>query len=114
MSFVRVASAADIAPAEVRLVTLALGDGSALRIALARDSDGELHALDDYCTHERISLSDGEVFDGEVECWKHGSAFDLRSGRPTSLPATKPVRVYAVQIDGDDVLIDPDTIVNAA
>jgi 3-phenylpropionate/trans-cinnamate dioxygenase ferredoxin subunit len=49
-----------------------------------------------------------------VECWKHGSAFDLRTGRPTSLPATKPVRVYAVQIDGDDVLVDPDTILNAA
>ncbi|MGC5617127.1 non-heme iron oxygenase ferredoxin subunit [Georgenia sp. Z1491] len=110
----RVASAADLEPGDVTLVTASGEDGRERRIALARDEDGSLHALDDTCSHERISLSDGEVFDGALECWKHGSAFDLRTGRPTSLPATVPVTVYALAIEGDDVLIDPDTHVNAA
>ena len=74
-------------------------------IAVVRDSAGEVHAIDDTCTHENISLSEGEVEDGEVECWLHGSRFDLRTGRPTSLPATRPVAVYPVKIDGGDVFV---------
>ena len=73
-------------------------------IALVR-SDGELYAIHDMCSHAEVNLSDGEVSDGTVECWLHGSRFDLRSGHPTGLPATQPVPVYPVKIDGDDVLV---------
>ncbi|MGO1584126.1 MAG: non-heme iron oxygenase ferredoxin subunit [Actinomycetaceae bacterium] len=114
MTYARVAGTDDIAPGDVALAELTAADGGRRRIAVARDEDGSFHALDDTCSHERISLSDGEVFDGALECWKHGSAFDLSTGRPTSLPATVPVTVYAVSLDGEDVLVDPDTIVNAA
>ncbi|MGO1511487.1 MAG: non-heme iron oxygenase ferredoxin subunit [Actinomycetales bacterium] len=114
MTYVRVAGTEDLAPGDVSLVRLDAADGSPRRIALARDDDGSFHALDDTCTHGQVSLSDGELDDGALECWKHGSAFDLRTGRPTSLPATVPVTVYALALEGDDVLVDPDTIVNAA
>ncbi|MEN2741103.1 non-heme iron oxygenase ferredoxin subunit [Microbacterium sp. X-17] len=76
-------------------------------IAVVLDSNGEVHAIGDTCTHGDISLADGFV-DGEtLECWAHGSAFSLISGKPLNLPAFEPVPVYVVQIDGDDVVIDP-------
>jgi 3-phenylpropionate/trans-cinnamate dioxygenase ferredoxin component len=76
-------------------------------MAVVLDSSGEVHAIGDVCTHGDISLSDGFVEDDTLECWAHGSAFSLRTGRPLNLPAYEPVPVYTVTIDGEDVLIDP-------
>ncbi|GGH34807.1 non-heme iron oxygenase ferredoxin subunit [Microbacterium album] len=76
-------------------------------IAVVLDSSGEVHAIGDTCTHGDISLSEGFVEGDTLECWAHGSAFSLRTGKPLNLPAYEPVPVYVVQIDGDDVLIDP-------
>lgn len=76
-------------------------------IAVVLDSEGEVHAIGDTCTHGDISLSEGFVEGDTLECWAHGSAFSLRTGKPLNLPAFEPVPVYAVEIDGDDVLIDP-------
>ena len=73
-------------------------------VAVVR-SEGEVFALLDVCSHAEVPLSEGEVEDGRVECWLHGSQFDLRTGRPCQLPATRPVPVYPVKIDGDDVLV---------
>jgi 3-phenylpropionate/trans-cinnamate dioxygenase ferredoxin subunit len=81
-------------------------------VALVR-IEGEIHAVDDTCSHEQVSLSEGDVDDGEIECWQHGSRFDLRSGQPTCLPATEPIPVYPVKIDGDDVLVDVATPLNS-
>jgi 3-phenylpropionate/trans-cinnamate dioxygenase ferredoxin subunit len=77
------------------------------RIALVRIED-DFYAIGDTCSHEDYSLSEGTVFDEEceLECWKHGSTFDLRTGEPRSLPATKPVPVYTVKLEGDDVLVE--------
>ena len=47
------------------------------------------------------------VENGEIECWAHGSAFSLTTGKPGNLPAFEPVPVYVVEIEGDDVYIDP-------
>ena len=76
-------------------------------LALVRVGD-EFHALDDTCSHEDYSLSEGEVLadECEIECAKHGSTFDLHSGEPCSLPATKPVAVYPVRVDGHDVVVE--------
>jgi len=68
-------------------------------------SGGEIYALDEFCTHEEVSLADGEIYDCTVECWLHGSCFDLRTGKPTGPPATKPLATYHVRIDGGDVLV---------
>ena len=68
-------------------------------------SEGEVYALDEFCTHEEVSLVDGEIYDHTVECWLHGSCFDLSSGKPTGPPATKPLATYQVRIDGDEVYV---------
>ena len=73
-------------------------------ICLVR-SEGEVHAVSDICSHADVSLAEGEVDGLTIECWLHGSRFDLVSGRPTGLPATKPVPVYPVKIEGDDVFV---------
>lgn len=76
-------------------------------IAVVLDSNGEVHAIGDVCTHGEISLSEGFVEGETLECWAHGSQFSLLTGKPQNLPAYEPVPVYVVEIDGDDVLIDP-------
>lgn len=65
------------------------------------------YAVADRCTHADIKLSEGEVDPDEctVECWKHGSTFSLLDGEPQSLPATRPVTVYEVRVEGDDVVV---------
>ena len=77
-------------------------------IAVVKDSSGAIHAIGDTCTHGDISLSEGFVEDSTLECWAHGSKFDLGSGKPRNFPAYEPVPVYTVTIDGDDVLVDVD------
>ena len=73
-------------------------------LCIAR-SQGEVFAVSDIWSHADVSLSEGDVEDGTVECWLHGSRFDLRTGAPTGLPATKPVATYPVTVEGDDVLV---------
>jgi len=104
----RACALSDLAPGEAIQVIV----GTEM-VAVARDSAGDVHAVSDMCTHAAVSLSEGEVEDCTIECWLHGSRFDLRTGEPTSLPAITPVDVYAVTIDGDDVYVDTDLILNA-
>ena len=73
-------------------------------ICVAR-SNGDLHALSDVCSHAEVALSEGEIEGGTVECWLHGSRFDLKTGKPTGLPATKPVAVYKTNVDDGDVYV---------
>jgi 3-phenylpropionate/trans-cinnamate dioxygenase ferredoxin subunit len=80
--------------------------------------EGEIFAIEDVCSHAEVPLTDGEVeeFNGAptIECALHGSCFDLRTGEPTNLPATEPVPVYPVRVEGDDVLVDVDAPLAAA
>jgi len=72
-------------------------------VAVVRLGD-TVHAIDDTCSHAKVSLSDGEVWPEActLECPKHGSAFGLTTGTPDTLPATMPVAVHKVTvIDGD-------------
>jgi 3-phenylpropionate/trans-cinnamate dioxygenase ferredoxin component len=75
-------------------------------VCLVRIGD-DFYAIGDRCSHADFSLADGEVYptDREIECWKHGSTFSLVDGKPQSLPATKPVPVYDVRVEGDDVWV---------
>lgn len=74
------------------------------RVALFRVGE-EVYAVGDRCSHAEASLSEGEVFDTEVECPRHGSAFDLRTGRALSLPATRPVPSYRVSVEEGTVYL---------
>jgi 3-phenylpropionate/trans-cinnamate dioxygenase ferredoxin subunit len=77
------------------------------RVALVRIGD-DFHAIGDRCSHADYSLSEGEVWadDRLIECPKHGSMFSLMTGRPESLPATRPVPVYPVTIEDGDVMVE--------
>jgi len=103
-------------PGWVRACALAdLGDGGVRRAVLGADGPavavvrvGELvHAVADRCSHQDFRLSEGEVVDGGLECPLHGALFDLRTGAPDGPPATLPVAVHAVRVEGDDVFVDP-------
>jgi 3-phenylpropionate/trans-cinnamate dioxygenase ferredoxin component len=87
----------DLAPGTARRF-----DVAGHRIAVVRIDD-DVYAIGDRCSHQNISLAEGEVLceEREIECWKHGSTFSLQTGEPQSLPATKPVPVYeAAVVDG--------------
>ncbi|MDP2775183.1 MAG: non-heme iron oxygenase ferredoxin subunit [Nocardioides sp.] len=80
-------------------------------VAIARHDD-EFFALQDLCSHAAVPLSEGEVADCTVECWLHGSRFDLRSGKPSGLPATEPVATFPVEVREDGVYVDVSTTLN--
>ena len=98
---VRVCSVDDLAPGEARRF-----DVNGHRVALVRIGD-DFYAIGDQCSHEDYALSEGEVIGDEleIECWKHGSTFSLTTGEPQSLPAVRPVPVYDVVRDGDDIKV---------
>jgi 3-phenylpropionate/trans-cinnamate dioxygenase ferredoxin component len=94
----------ELAPCEARRF-----DVNGFRVCLVRIGD-KFHAIDDECSHEDYSLSEGEVWaeECEIECPKHGSMFDLLTGEPCSLPATRPVAVYPVEVaDGEVAVVLP-------
>ncbi len=103
----------DLAVGEALRLELDAADGGLVEVALVRTSEREFHAVSDICSHGQVSLSDGEVDGCTLECWLHGSRFDLRTGAPLSLPAVRPVPVYPVTIEGDVVLVDVDAPVPA-
>ncbi|SEQ46497.1 non-heme iron oxygenase ferredoxin subunit [Lentzea albida] len=74
-------------------------------VVLVREGE-RVHALADLCSHTAVSLSEGEVSRKGIECWLHGSCFDLQTGKPSSPPASEPVDVYAVDIRDGDVFVD--------
>jgi 3-phenylpropionate/trans-cinnamate dioxygenase ferredoxin component len=91
----------DVKPGSARRVDV---DGHRLCVV---NIGGRFSVIGDECSHEDYSLSAGDVWEDEceIECPKHGSTFSLRSGEPLSLPATRPVPVYPVRLDGDDVVV---------
>jgi 3-phenylpropionate/trans-cinnamate dioxygenase ferredoxin subunit len=99
MSYVRACALADLSDDGTRAVEI---EGVPVCLAL---SQGEVLALLDECSHAEVALSDGEIKDGTVECWLHGSRFDLRTGKPIGPPATEAVTTYPVRIDGDDIYV---------
>lgn len=88
-----------------------LAPGEALRlntappIAVFHTEDGELFAIDDTCTHQDASLSDGEIIGDEIECPLHGGAFNIRTGEPASFPVVVAIEKYRVRVVGDDVQV---------
>jgi 3-phenylpropionate/trans-cinnamate dioxygenase ferredoxin subunit len=106
MSAQRVCALSDVPEVGALRVKATGANGAEVPVAVVRDEDGHLHAVSDLCSHQDISLSEGEVEGCEIECWLHGSRFDLRTGEPSSLPATAAIPVYELTVSGEDVLVD--------
>lgn len=97
------AKTADIPEGEARRFEI---DGH--EIAVANLGGGEYRAVHDICSHAHALLHEGEVDVDErtIECPKHGSTFDLETGRPRALPATAPVETYTLKIEDDDIKVE--------
>lgn len=106
MAFQRACAVTEVPEDEALAVTV--GEHA---VAIARDGE-EFFAIQDLCSHAAVSLSEGEVSQCQIECWLHGSRFDLRTGKPTGLPATDPVAVFPVEVRGDEVFVDVTTTTN--
>lgn len=105
MTLVRICGVDEVPEGEVRRFEL-----DHRPFAVANLGDEGFRVVDAICSHAHYFLDEGEVevdF-GTIECPKHGSTFDLESGRPTTLPATQPVQVFNVKVEGGDVLVDYD------
>ncbi len=100
MSFVPACSTDDVKPESAYAAEV---DG--VEVAIVH-SGGVFYAIADECSHAAIPLSEGDVGEGEIECYLHGSRFDLRTGEPLGLPATEPVAVFPCRVSGNDVLVD--------
>jgi 3-phenylpropionate/trans-cinnamate dioxygenase ferredoxin subunit len=99
--FAKVASVSELPVGGRKLVEI---DG--VRIAIF-NLDGELHAIEDVCTHDGGPLVEGEVTnDCQVECPRHGARFDIRTGAALSMPAFEATNTYAVEVDGDDIFVE--------
>ena len=81
-------------------------DAGSTPICLAHAENGNFYALNDVCTHEEFSLSDGELWGMDVECPQHGSRFNLQTGKVTGLPAVIAATTYPVKVEGSEVYVE--------
>ncbi len=102
MAFVRVAALREVPEGEVVGV-----EAQGVRVCLA-NVDGEVYAFQDRCSHRDFPLSNGELDTDEcsVSCEWHGARFDIRTGAPLCLPATRPIPVYPCRVENDEVYVD--------
>ncbi|MGH2964565.1 MAG: non-heme iron oxygenase ferredoxin subunit [Solirubrobacterales bacterium] len=100
---ITVCRADELPQGEMRLVE---ADGR--KIGVFRCEDGELYAIEDRCSHDDGPLAEGEFDPGSctVECPRHGSLFDVRSGRPRTLPAFQPVDTFAARVEDGEVKLE--------
>jgi 3-phenylpropionate/trans-cinnamate dioxygenase ferredoxin subunit len=103
VALVRLCSVTEVPEGEVRRFEL-----EARPFAVVNLGEEGFRVVDAICSHAHYFLDEGEVDvdDETIECPKHGSMFDLNTGKPRSLPATLPVELFVTKVDGDDVLIE--------
>ena len=99
-TWLTVANSAEIPPERVAVFRVGDHDVAVCNV------DGQFYAIDDLCTHDGGSLDQGEVFDYEIECPRHGARFDVRTGKALTLPAVFPVKTYPLKVEGNDILIE--------
>jgi 3-phenylpropionate/trans-cinnamate dioxygenase ferredoxin subunit len=106
MTFVRACTLDEVVDGKPLAVTVDDVD-----VAIVRDGD-DFYAIRDECSHAAIPLSEGDLDGCLIECWLHGSTFDLRTGQPTTLPAFEPVPIYPVRVEGEELHVDVENPLN--
>lgn len=99
--FVKVATLRDVPVGQVKQVKA--GERNVVLCNVA----GEIYAIDAICTHAHCSLGAGALIDDEIECYCHGSRFDVTNGKVKSLPAVMPLVTYEVEVKGEDIWVKP-------
>jgi 3-phenylpropionate/trans-cinnamate dioxygenase ferredoxin subunit len=97
--FVRVAAVSEIPPESVKVV-----EAGGQRIVVCNE-EGKFYAVADLCTHDNGPLGQGDLFDGQIECPRHGATFDIKTGKATRLPAVLPISTFDVEIRNDEVWV---------
>jgi 3-phenylpropionate/trans-cinnamate dioxygenase ferredoxin component len=97
--FVKVGTKSEIPEGTVKVV-----EAGAHRVALCHSHSGYF-AVADICSHDGGPLGEGELVDDQIECPRHGARFDVRSGKPTCLPAVVPIPAYEVEARGDELWV---------
>lgn len=75
------------------------------RLVILMRVDGKYHCIDDVCTHDGGTLSDGELEGCRIACPRHGAEFDIRNGKALTMPATEATGSHEVKVDGDDIYV---------
>lgn len=101
MAFTRVGSKSDVLPGEVKTFEV-----NGVSIAVANLDGEKICAIANLCTHDNGPLGEGTLADGLIECPRHGARFDACTGAVKALPAVRPVRSYAVRVEGNDILVE--------
>jgi 3-phenylpropionate/trans-cinnamate dioxygenase ferredoxin subunit len=101
MSFIRVCPLAEISVDSA--ISVQINDTP---VTVVRTSEN-VYAISDLCSHAQVSLAEGEVHGTTIECWLHGSRFDLPTGKPTKPPAIDPIATYPVKVEDGDVYVSP-------
>jgi 3-phenylpropionate/trans-cinnamate dioxygenase ferredoxin component len=101
MTFIRICPLAEI-PVD-GVISAQVND---TQVAVVRTGEN-VYAISELCSHAQISLAQGEVHGTTIECWLHGSRFDLPTGKPTNPPATEPITTYPVKVEDGDVYVSP-------
>lgn len=109
MALHRVPLDSDLAPGQLRRVIV--GDRA---LCLARAADGVVYAIDDTCSHEEETLSEGQLLGREVECPWHFGRFDVTTGEAVALPATDPLGTYRVAAEDGQLVVEIPEDVEAA
>jgi 3-phenylpropionate/trans-cinnamate dioxygenase ferredoxin component len=97
--FVKVATVAEIPPESVKVVEV-----GGTRVVVCNE-EGSFYAVADLCTHDYGPLGQGELFDGQIECPRHGATFDIKTGKATRLPAITAIDTYPVEVRGEEIWV---------
>lgn len=97
--FIKIAARGDLADGDTLLI-----EADERLVILSRIGD-EFFCIDDICTHDGGTLSDGPHQGCEIVCPRHGAKFDLRTGKALSMPATQNTAAHEIKLDGDDILV---------
>jgi Na+-transporting NADH:ubiquinone oxidoreductase subunit F len=85
---------------DIALGTMKRADVGDRTLVVARLSSGDVCVVDGICTHGQTHLAGGVLIDGQIECPKHNGRFDLQTGAPCRRPATVPLEIFDVDIEG--------------
>ncbi len=98
-NYITVAQVGDVKNMQVKPFTV-----NGHRIVLA-NVEGTYFATQDLCTHDGGPLGEGELFDYDIECPRHGGRFDVRTGEVTALPPMFPIKTFPVRVQGNEIQV---------